>query len=1012
MKKKFLQKYKFPTMFGLLVLVFVCSAVTYNLVVNADVILPKKMENEVISGDFDYNKINIGFIDERQQYGRVVVTYTYPEGFLSDKKWSTVYQYSDDDGQHYCNTGNCSVNLYDSSDSNKWFYLEEAENRRVCNNGICVQTYYINNLMAYSDIDIQIALVVWTGDKTDENSTYKEYKRLEHKTFSSLEDVTIELKILNPYFGEGKLCETKVALLTADEKAQVYEQVPYCKRQYNGYLLSADSIKASLDAAIEYVTRKPSNTKTLDLSVAKKIDNLSDIISLSCDPFSDNKNESKYYTVTTTNYPSDSNVVCSTVCTELVTVIYGPPKAVKAGTCFDNEVTVKSSVVCEADIKKSPPEEPNISNLTPPRIECNSYRNFTDQGGPDEEFDSCINSCDGGEYSQGCIDECYQNVYGEDEDKEDNYVDDMNLYKDKFSSLTKINNTNSSCPNIDPESSSFNVIDYNDLATKVYEYYQSNIGGQYNNSGSTITWGKLDNCYWSNYASYYFTTKKKTLRTVSGDYKVQNLLGTPSSVSTGKNKCGAFGYNYCWDSKVSGYYYAAFDGFKKQSNKNGGLACNDSCRFVGNYTNATLNVEDLVGKYEQELAEYQAAVEACTANAVCSNDTATFKVNVDTTDSEDDDNPKTGVMSACTSTVNSMSSNALKSSTCFSWYGEHKQDSVNATGDVNIFEKLDGNCIGGANTNDDYFTTVDFPGTWINNKNGIIVFKEPDEEIFYKEYDNQFCIDRSFKNINSHWWNWHELNRTDEVKNNIKKESLFYNTLTNIREFGAFKWNFDVSCFFATDYTPCVGDSCNKCIGEECKQDEVQVDNFNTRAASLETLFIARSNSDVSLKLSNKNKKLTLMDVADEKSEELLTAGRTTGYNWSVLATDLSLNNYTIAPTAAIAMIQHMGDGVYQNEKELDYSITLTPKQIREIRNQNKDDGFVLNGSYVDDITSGTNAANGIKFYKSEFLNQYSTVNVRPKQYGCNNLFDGLCNDSYKGYITDYVKIDGLNIEK
>ena len=114
-------------------------------------------------------------------------------------------------------------------------------------------------------------------------------------------------------------------------------------------------------------------------------------------------------------------------------------------------------------------------------------------------------------------------------------------------------------------------------------------------------------------------------------------------------------------------------------------------------------------------------------------------------------------MSACTSNVNSMNKDQLKTSTCFSWIGEHKQDSPNASGDVNIFEKLDGNCIGGNNINDDYFTTVDFPGTWINNKKGFIEYKEPDEKDFYIEHDNQFCIDRSFKNINSviseNFWN-------------------------------------------------------------------------------------------------------------------------------------------------------------------------------------------------------------------------------------------------------------------
>lgn len=1005
MNRNFIFKYKNLMIFGIFVFVCLVSTIIYNISVNADVILPKKMENDVESNNFGYDKINVEFIDERQQYSRIKITYTYPSGFLSDKKFESIYHYNDDSGQHYCNEGNCTLNIIDSNDTNKWFGMTLSNDLLTCNDDVCVQSFYVNNLNPYSDIEIELAYRVWTGEKIDENSTYKEYKRVERNTFSSFENTTIELKILNPYYGPGNLCETKVSLLTDLEKNQVYDQVPYCKRQYNSYMLNEQSISEALDAAVEFVTRKPSNNKTLDLTGATKVDRLSDVISLSCDPFSDNKNQNKYYSVTTTNYPSDSDPVCSTICTELVTVIYGPPKAVKAGSCFDNEVTVKSSVVCDAKILKSPPQEPDISKLTTPKIRCNYFSGFTDQGGPDEDFDLCINSCDGGEYSQKCIDSCYGEIYGDKQEEVDININPMALSKDKFIPL-KLASKNNSCPDIDPESKSFNVLNYNDLAEKVFNYYQQNVGGKYNNNGSYISWEKLDNCYWSNYASYYFTSKSKALRTVSGDYLVQSKLGTPNVYSNGKNKCGAFGYDSCWDSKASGYYYAAFDGFKKQSSSYGSLACGDRCYFYGDYTNATLNAEELVADYEKKLAEYQAAVDSCTSNAVCSNDTATFKVNVDTTNDDSDSNSKTGVMSACTSNVNSMNKDQLKTSTCFSWVGEHKQDSPNASGDVNIFEKLDGNCIGGNNINDDYFTTVDFPGTWINNKKGFIEYKEPDEKDFYIEHDNQFCIDRSFKNINSVWWNWHELNRTDEVKNTIKKESLFYNTLTNIREFGLFKWNFDVSCFFATDYEPKVSD----CPNGKCGK--VLVDNFKTRPASLQNLFVKTDINDVSLKLSDKNKKSTLLAL-DNNINDDLKPGRVTGYNWSIMATDYSLSNYTIAPTAYVAMIQNNASGIYKDDGERDYSITLTPKQIREIKKYNSDeDGYSLNGTYEGDITKGSVNENGIMFYKSSFLDKYTTVNVRPKQYGCNNLFNGLCNNSYRGFVDSYAKIDGLNIGK
>lgn len=35
-------------------------------------------------------------------------------------------------------------------------------------------------------------------------------------------------------------------------------------------------------------------------------------------------------------------------------------------------------------------------------------------GGPTEEFDSCVNNCDGGKYTQSCINKCYSSVYSSD----------------------------------------------------------------------------------------------------------------------------------------------------------------------------------------------------------------------------------------------------------------------------------------------------------------------------------------------------------------------------------------------------------------------------------------------------------------------------------------------------------------------------------------------------------------------------------------------------------------------
>ena len=103
---------------------------------------------------------------------------------------------------------------------------------------------------------------------------------------------------------------------------------------------------------------------------------------------------------------------CKRVCEESVVAEYGPPVASKAGLCFEYKVKVTSRVVCETDTSAiTPPVQPEI--CTPIPI-CNQISGKEHQGGPNEEFEQCINECDGGKYSASCSNKCYQEVYGED----------------------------------------------------------------------------------------------------------------------------------------------------------------------------------------------------------------------------------------------------------------------------------------------------------------------------------------------------------------------------------------------------------------------------------------------------------------------------------------------------------------------------------------------------------------------------------------------------------------------
>lgn len=109
-------------------------------------------------------------------------------------------------------------------------------------------------------------------------------------------------------------------------------------------------------------------------------------------------------------------------CTEYLELYYDDPKAVNAGAGFSYTSILKIKRVCQPIQIATPRLKPKCS-MEP---SCWGKHHNGDKGaGPNEAFDTCISSCDGGEYTQECIDSCYQSTYSGDES--------MNLtYTDKF----------------------------------------------------------------------------------------------------------------------------------------------------------------------------------------------------------------------------------------------------------------------------------------------------------------------------------------------------------------------------------------------------------------------------------------------------------------------------------------------------------------------------------------------------------------------------------------------------
>ena len=100
---------------------------------------------------------------------------------------------------------------------------------------------------------------------------------------------------------------------------------------------------------------------------------------------------------------------CTKKCEEAVEVKYGPPVASKAGLCFEYQVQVTSRVKCTTSMEGNPPT-PNLPFCVPVPY-CNDIPGHTHQAGASDEYKSCVQSCDGGKYTEECSEKCYSEVY-------------------------------------------------------------------------------------------------------------------------------------------------------------------------------------------------------------------------------------------------------------------------------------------------------------------------------------------------------------------------------------------------------------------------------------------------------------------------------------------------------------------------------------------------------------------------------------------------------------------------
>ena len=787
-----------------------------------------------------------------------------------------------------------------------------------------------------------------------------------------------------------------------------------------------------------------------------------------------------------------SKKVCGTKCRETLTVSYGPPVSVIAGQCFTYEVEVKSNVECVVtglggDGSGGNGDDafnnfPDINNYIPCEVYPYCYGSngvpaggpgYTTQAGPSEDFDSCVSSCDGGKYSQKCIDSCYNSVYSKKTREKTtssnksttkktssldiNTSDENNSYEDlvKSSGLTidEINRKiysidtitlatrmgllsggsvgGSSCPGGDPLADS-------SVISKVYEYVNDNITGNYYMNGRTISYRSKGSCEWNKYGYYYFRDKSITARTVCNAYGYSWYWGSTTCSSVPYSSCRSS--NGCYRGRTgggSGHYYPDSNGFKRST------VCQESCEWINSgksYTGGScyyLDKEKAETDYVNNVNNYINALTKCIEAVVanCNTETTNFTIAVNNDVESGTEKQK------CDSGNYDSNGNCIRKD-------DNNQENMfidNTQLEFNRILKYNGGtCSSGFNNSgngtkvDMYHSIITFPGAWINNKNGEVIYDKPEgsNSKWYTSKIGNYCTPLTAKNVNAHWWTWYQYykagttNKTFDEWAGRKAKDITYNIFAKIADFGKYNWDLNAGCFYSVnDYTPtcegescnpgttvcefaegcddipnkCVGDSCDPCTGDSCEPSrKTPSDNYTTKSISPKTMFPQTKTSS----LSTEKVSPTRLSYAD-KMADAADGRRAEGFNWSVNATNLSIAGYPVTPSSLVKKIEN--SNVY-DESEVDYEINLTKEQIRKIKSEAKDSNFsytsysdgkfkeikgdstkylaVVNSDSTKKYTENTIPS--FKYYKSDYIRSHGATKY-PSNNGlsCNNIASG-----------------------
>lgn len=769
------------------------------------------------------------------------------------------------------------------------------------------------------------------------------------------------------------------------------EAVPYCFSEQVSVQYSYNDVSSWINEAERlYDIKNNGSTNIVQDPNYINVEDVEETEPLVCDAFSTNNYETmhKYShidTVTTTEN-------CTTTCKEEIEVNFSDPVATQAGMCFQYLIEIKSRVVCDGVYTAPKPSPPAV--CVPTAYCVNSGGLESDKGGPSEDFDACILECDGGDYSQSCINKCYEEVY------------------ETISTNKKVSIQTTFAPIPTMLTTDYNILNSNSQATKLangcltpwnttdanalYEQHQKDPGGHYEGN----TWVMSDSGCPSEIGQFYFRTLESTEQTISE------------------------AHGWYEDKYGVKQYEAGANGFLIRTKRYGYTdVCKDTCTWINECDSDSVLTEYLANEqYQKELAEWESRNKTCQQEAAaCSNETTQYEIVVDNIDNDNDKDDDEEI---------------------FSSYQD--LDSSLVEGDFPSMVILtDGKCEDGRPDDWDYHNIITFPGTWINNKTGQTVHSmDPSHEDFYTNIGNQYCTKINSIPVNTAWYDW-KVNKdgdpnalTDSEKQQIVS-NIDMNIKGHIDNYGYFGWNFDISCFYAIDNpnsNPPEDDSPGgSASGDaDCSPNDPDypscripkdytspIDDYTFRSISLDNIF------PNSLTPTSNSKDIQASQLINEveslknnKAAQVVNETRQVGFNWTCAATNLENPDYPVQPVSVLNEIQRLGDSIYDDSRYLDYHIVLTPSDMNKVREYNNNyNSYLEPTSPKDNLGAGNNKTAGITVYKSYLLHKVINSAVKKSGLiGCNNEDNGSCPNTidtstscYNEYMAQSSVLKGAN---